>query len=318
MKDEIIVKYIVGEAEEHEVLMVKQWLNEDPQHLLHYQQLNDIWEKSAALKNEIEIDADAAFDKVLLKIKQPKKTSFSLIYKVAASILIFISVASVFYFLQPKEKETLFTNIETQNKTILLSDSSKVILKPNAQLILNPAFGKNNRGLELKSGTAYFKVTKDSKNPFILQCENTQITVVGTEFEVEKNNNFISVFVFEGKVKFKHKSQEVLILKGEQYQFDKLSQTLKITSNKNEATLFYATGQFSFNQSHLKQVVEQFNEYYNCDIKFNKLNSHLQHLQLTTKFENNSLEEVLKILELTLNVKIEKTGKQQFEIKDKE
>lgn len=320
MKEDILVKYIVGEAEEHEITMVNQWLAESDENKIQFQELKNIWDKSVALKDNKQVDLEKALDKVMQRTQglTVKKFNWNTIYKVAASLILIASVSiALFYFSSNNNPIVLANNDSVNIKTISLSDSSKLTLKANTKLSYNNKFGIENRAILLEKGTVFFKVKKDQSMPFVITCDETTITVVGTEFEVKKTSDFVSVFVHEGKVKFSHSNQEIFISKGMKYQYDIKNKSIKSISNINETEMSYATGIFDFNQMSLKQVIGQLNEYYNCKIQIDPKNKSIENTTLTSKFQNNSLEEVIQILELTLDVKLLKISEKEYLITDK-
>lgn len=320
MKEDILVKYIVGEAEEHEITMVNQWLAETDENKMQFQELKNIWDKSAALKDNKKVDVEKALEKVMLRTQEltVKKFNWNALYKVAASLILIASVTIAMFYFSSNNNPIVLANNDSENiKTISLSDSSKLTLKANTKLSYNNKFGIENRAILLEKGTVFFKVKKNQTMPFIITCDETSITVVGTEFEVKKTSDFVTVFVHEGKVKFSQANQEIFISKGMKYQYDIKNKSIKSISNINETEMSYATGVFDFNQMNLKQVIDQLNEYYHCKIQIDPKNKSLENITLTSKFKNNSLEEVIQILELTLDVKLLKISEKEYLITDK-
>ena len=100
-------------------------------------------------------------------------------------------------------KETLFekTNMTTSSQTLTLEDSSIVVLEPGARLRMRSHFDADKREV-LLTGTAFFKIRKDVKRPFLVHSKMLITRVLGTSFTVKANNGSGKeiVEVKEGKV----------------------------------------------------------------------------------------------------------------------
>ena len=100
-------------------------------------------------------------------------------------------------------KETLFekTNLTSSKQTLFLEDSSMVVLEPGARLRMQTHFDSDTREVFL-TGTAFFKIRKDVKRPFLVRSEMLITRVLGTSFTVKavKGSGKEIVEVKEGKV----------------------------------------------------------------------------------------------------------------------
>ncbi|MFV0269028.1 MAG: sigma-70 family RNA polymerase sigma factor [Draconibacterium sp.] len=85
---------------------------------------------------------------------------------------------------------------------LILSDSTRVWLNSESELRYPVTFPNEKREVTL-IGEAYFEVTKNIKQPFIVHSEKQQIEVLGTSFNVTayRNNEFIRTTLIEGRVK---------------------------------------------------------------------------------------------------------------------
>lgn len=57
------------------------------------------------------------------------------------------------------------------------------------------------RRLTLVRGQAFFKVAKDPERPFIVTADDTQVTAVGTAFDVRLDPSRLSVTLVEGRIR---------------------------------------------------------------------------------------------------------------------
>lgn len=90
---------------------------------------------------------------------------------------------------------------------ITLSDGSHVWLGPRSKLRVS--FDEGRRGIQLKSGEAFFSVKKDHNRPFVVRAAGGDIVAVGTAFNVRAIDEHVTVAVSEGVVAVKPKAELV-------------------------------------------------------------------------------------------------------------
>ena len=180
MNKDILYKFFEGNASFEEEAAVKQWMEESAENLLAFLKERKLFDAMLLLGNE-EI------------IKNGKKR-FSInlsslrteLIKIAAVVAITLG-GSYFYYQSSLEKELMAMQTITvpagQRINITLVDGTNVWLNARTSLSYPVKFGKNNRQVVL-DGEAYFDVTKDKSKPFIVQTDNYNVEVLGTQFDV--------------------------------------------------------------------------------------------------------------------------------------
>lgn len=110
-----------------------------------------------------------------------------------AAVLVLISSVGLFLFKytdntpagsQSLTWETYRAN-GNSNTTVVLADSSTVILKPGAAIAIAPNFNQQGRTTKLLNGEAFFEVTPNPQKPFVVQSGEMSVKVLGTAFTVE-------------------------------------------------------------------------------------------------------------------------------------
>src|SRR5581483_2695252 len=91
-------------------------------------------------------------------------------------------------------------------RTITLGDGSVVTL--DAASRISVSFTRTQRSIELSDGQALFRVAKDPGRPFVVKSNNTRVTAVGTQFDVNRKSNGTVVTVLEGRVSVAGPPQE--------------------------------------------------------------------------------------------------------------
>jgi transmembrane sensor len=98
----------------------------------------------------------------------------------------------------PRNADAVYRTETAENKQIVLPDGSTVMLGGSTQMAVHFADGK--RSIRLEKGEALFTVVHDRNHPFIVQAGKGSVTAVGTEFNVRRNLELVTVTVTEGSV----------------------------------------------------------------------------------------------------------------------
>ncbi|MBE9462935.1 FecR family protein [Dyadobacter subterraneus] len=128
----------------------------------------------------------------------------------AAAMVALISGLGYFYYynhlIQRPEKVSytdmlVKRNLTNKEMTILLNDGSVATLKKGSSLKYPAKFSGDTREVFL-TGEAFFDVTKNPTQPFLVYANETVTKVLGTSFRVKapEGENTVMVFVKTGKV----------------------------------------------------------------------------------------------------------------------
>ena len=94
--------------------------------------------------------------------------------------------------------ETTYTTGVGERRTIALEDGSRIEM--NAASRLTVRFERKARRVQLGDAQAFFDVAKDSSRPFLISAGDTQVRVVGTQFDVRHRDGEVAVNVQRGLV----------------------------------------------------------------------------------------------------------------------
>lgn len=110
----------------------------------------------------------------------------SVIMGYAASVIALITVAALAYTTYTRGKAPRLYEYYTasdNHKTIMLPDSSVVILNGNSHLAISKNFDATHREVSV-TGEAFFDIRHDANHPFIVHTNEYRIRVLGTSFNV--------------------------------------------------------------------------------------------------------------------------------------
>lgn len=293
MKNELLAKYILGEANTKEGQRVEEWLGESEDHQREFRQL----------KRRIELGSKRykygvfAPRQAIQKVKSPAKTHYLRILPVAASIIVLI-FGVLWFWNKSSLQETVLLSRTGETKVFYLPDSSRVMLSGDSRLTYNAQFGKTNRELSLR-GEAFFQVKRDTSKPFIVETSLIQVEVLGTSFQVIAQKLQAEVAVEKGRVKVttQDKKQESILETGMSVKYGKKDGKLMISTkeDKGEQQIL------KFDNAPLSEVIETLNEYYDSHVT---LPADYATLRITVVFKEVSLEEAIEIINRTLDIQL--------------
>lgn len=275
------------------------WNNVPDAEVIHTN-ANDAWNKISSRIQAATAPVDNARP-VAFKVKR----NFS-IAKIAASVaLLVLSSVVIYYWVKPGQPH--FESFVSGNKIeqLQLKDGSSVRAGENSKIEYATDF-KNNRLVKL-SGSAFFKVMRDSLHPFVVESKNVKITVLGTAFSVENlKDQRTRVFVEHGKVSVISSSQhEVLLTNGMSVIIDAGGEIDATAADDVDAEL---TGVKKFNNASLKEILAYLEQQFKINISAQQGINTAETLTIPVNCNNQKPEEILEVLTLSLGLKYEKQG----------
>jgi transmembrane sensor len=303
--DELIGKYLAGEASADEIVMVETWAAEKEANQKYLNQHKTIFEKAATVKEWQEFDTDAAWNKLKSKIQKPagkvvplrQSSSYSFL-KIAASLILVMGVGFWLYKFQRTDPVEVVAQKEAVSDT--LPDGSGVFL--NKQTNLTYAYDKKKKTHTVKlKGEAYFSIKHEDDKKFIIETEGLYIRDIGTSFNVKSypESNTVEVVVIEGEVVFFTENNPGIHLRANgKGTYNKTTKTFSIDQPENN-TLAYKTKFFSFSDTDLGTAVATLNEVYETKIS---IPDHLRECPLTVSFNNEDIQEIAAVIAETLGL----------------
>ena len=138
--------------------------------------------------------ADLQSRKTVPPVKVVRLNPWNRILKVAA-VLVLIFGLSLIYI---NTLDETVTAEYAQRSEVILPDASEIVLNSGSEIHYDKRNWANERKVSLK-GEAFFKVAKGQK--FTVETPDGQVTVLGTQFNVENRNGYFEVSCFEGLVR---------------------------------------------------------------------------------------------------------------------
>jgi ferric-dicitrate binding protein FerR (iron transport regulator) len=315
MSTELLVKYMLGEADRGEQALAEQWLTADAAHQKELDELRLIWDSSRRLAAPAPPSEAEQWEKLKVKLqhrsakKQAAFASFAAKTWWRAAAVAIVAVAGAGLYLYRNvgaggADGALLLASEEKVKTATLPDGSTITLNKNTQIAYYND-SKKQRSVALKSGEAFFDVKPDKQKPFVVEASDATITVVGTSFNVKTGDSATVVIVESGVVRVGSGSSEVELRAHEKAVVRHAA--VHKEANDDELYRFYRSHELIASSTPLWRVVELLNEAYEAQVELES--SELGQLELTATFKNASLSNILDVVSETFDLEIDKGSK---------
>lgn len=338
MEASLLSKYLSGECTEEEKRMVRSWISASEENRNLLRRMQKIWDVEP--KDEFQPEISAGYEQVKKRLRQNRnnrtilrdvagdtgqKSSYnanysfshdsrrSYVWTAAAAVMVLISILSLLQFIPPQsepansERQTLQT-ARGERASFTLSDESKVTLNADSRLEIASEFDSGLREVYLR-GEAYFEVVSDGDRPFIIYSKQTYTRVLGTKFGISAypGDSKVHTVVEEGRVLFGMQSDSAQSGESAEVKANEMAEVEEGgTINQQYLThsmaqyLGWKDGKLVFEKTPLRQIIPRLERWYNITVDLE--NADLGERLLTATFQGESLNEVLSIIALSLDL----------------
>jgi ferric-dicitrate binding protein FerR (iron transport regulator) len=195
-------------------------------------------------------------------------------------------------------------------KNVLLPDGSEVTLNANSTLKVPKDLATDVLREVWLDGEAFFSIAKRPGHiRFTVHTTNLDVEVLGTKFNVNNRRGKTEVVLSEGSVKLvsSNDASNPLIMKpGDYVSLSKAEPVFMKKAVEPETFTAWQTNKLIFEETPLKIVADKIEDYYGVDVEI--LDPDVELMQLTGTLPNNDLGIVLRSLQASHNLKIERDG----------
>lgn len=192
--------------------------------------------------------------------------------------------------------------------TFSLPDGTEGMLNSGSTLSYAMPF-ESKRNVAL-TGEAWFEVTPDAKHPFRVEAGNLDLTVLGTDFNVNAypDENYTEVVLETGSVLVNcgQYTEGMIMQPSERLVY----RNGKITRTNADPSKYasWTEGKLVFRSDSMSEVARRIERWYNVRVEL--MDSDLEKYSFHATFEDDPLEEVLKILSMTSPIRYEITPRE--------
>ena len=203
--DDLIFRFFRGDVTEDEENRIRLWIAEDKTNEKRYNFLHDLYDThliSAPIDMIEHYPAEAGVRSH--RRKNIFRRTVVAVSGIAAAIALVFVTATVSRNMVWDEMVENMNTIEVpagKSMDYILADGTLIKLNSGARLQYPMAFAKDRREVQLE-GEAYFDVAHNDRQPFVVRTFASDITVLGTEFNVnaDKDAGIFSAALIEGSI----------------------------------------------------------------------------------------------------------------------
>jgi ferric-dicitrate binding protein FerR (iron transport regulator) len=313
VNDLLISRYLSGEATPEDAMTLDQWRRQSIDNQRIFEEFEKLWNHATPPVSYIPPETDKHWDNLNTALSPSKPVLW--FRRVAAAVVIILACTSLVYFYGKRsDRRPSFSSLPHISggiATNTLPDGSSVTVCGETTLAISDQFGKKMRELQLNSGEAYFTVKENTGDPFVVWVDKVKITVLGTAFNVINDPATVTVAVAEGRVKMESDSQTLLVTGGATGGYFKATNVLRLFRDSlNENAYGYATRTLKLDNMNLAEVKEVLEKTYS--IRVHLQDTSLYTRKINTRFYNQALEYVVKVISTSLNIQYRIEGDDIF------
>lgn len=311
---DLIISKLKGELAAGDEQLFEKWLSVAENKGL-FEELQEVWKQVRAKAVEYTVNTDSCWNELIRRMNEKELTEkeekkvvgdkqsnkamvFIRKYVAAACILATLFASASFYFGmkigRPELAQQTYTNWGGKSK-IVLPDGTSVWVHSKTTVGYNTNFQVKERVVNL-TGEAYFDVTHDKNNPFVVQIDGVKVVVHGTKFNVEAfpESDNIYVSLQKGSVSLETANEHHMLRPGEVATYNKRNHDIKVEKGDVNLAVSWANDQMLFRNKNLGEICRFLSKWYN--VKINLSPELKDQFRYTFTLRHEPLEEILRIM----------------------
>jgi ferric-dicitrate binding protein FerR (iron transport regulator) len=280
-------------------------------------EIKNYWKNMKNSRGEEKVNVDKAWEHLSNRleedklIRSKKEVTFKPAYllRIAAAVIIMATLTFTGKYIISNHylslKSVVATSSFEKNRVIELSDGSFITLNRDSKISFPDKFNSRRRKVKL-TGEAFFEISPDSDRPFIIDARNGKVTVLGTSFNVITDNgkNEVEVLVASGRVMVvsENGARSLTLEPGELGVINNNTSSSMVNTDINY--LAWNTEILTYEGTRLEDVFSDLQRVHNISVEVN--NNDILNRQITSVFDNESAETIIKTICLSFNLRFEK------------
>ncbi|MCK4747767.1 MAG: FecR domain-containing protein [Bacteroidales bacterium] len=312
----LVTRYLSGELTPEEIRGFEELLIRDPEKKTQVEEFRKIWNSLGSVSDRQTYNMDREWDlmremipEFAVEERSRGRSALYYTYRIAAALVVGLLFAFAWIY-ATRMAGTEMVMADNKPVEVILEDGTQVIVNRNSRIRYSKKFGEIERKIRL-AGEAWFDVAKDTSRPFIIDAGSATVEVLGTSFNVNayKENSKVEITVESGVVALTPKqdqTEQIVLRAGNSGTYHKESRQLELIPSSDPNNISWKTREIFFVNSSLQEVVDLVNRVYNSNLVI--MNSELVACPITVTFRDQSLDAILNVLEVTLDLEIARAG----------
>jgi len=299
----IFERYLSGEATSEEISRLRVFLENDKNlnRWLEDQILNSFNTIDSDIKMRMLDNIRSQTNYSTQTVAKGNKSNIYLKYfaNAAAVLLPFIIILSAYLYLKPQQTTSFEVVADMGEKAgLVLPEGTKVAINSGSKIIYYSDYNKKSRDIQL-FGEAFFDVEHNPQKPFIVQCKDIKVKVLGTSFGIKayEDEDIISVVLNSGKIQLITPKDEIEMEPNQRLVYNSKTQKTSLEKVNAEDYTDWRQNRLRFENESLETIMKTISRMHNIDIVFE--DSELKNQRFTGTVDNTYIESVLNAIKLT-------------------
>lgn len=240
--------------------------------------------------------------------KKTNSTLFTVLFAIAASIAVLLSISNVYFYKASHEKEKISQVVFSSSNSvsnIVLPDSTLVTLNAGSILSYETTYNKSERRVHL-TGEAYFVVRPDKERAFVVLTDKVEVKALGTVFNVSAypEENEVVTSLISGVVQLGNSENEAIcqLRPNQAAVYNKESSHVEIGLFEPEYVTSWITDKLLFKKKSFPYICKVLEKKFNCTIRIDNKEVHKK--VFTGKFmSGETLPEIFKVIQINVPFK---------------
>ncbi|MDO9340972.1 MAG: DUF4974 domain-containing protein [Bacteroidales bacterium] len=308
----LIIKFFAGEISDNEMILLKAWLEQDPENRRIFNEENELWQQASVQTKLENYKTDTAWMNISSRLGLGKnncksvailsKNNFRILIA-AATVACLVALGGLSLWIAGKKSfqqiaaaSTIVSTHEGEKARIFLADSTEIILNSESKLQYAGNYNIKDRIVKF-TGEAFFDVTTNPEKPFVVQLDQMRISATGTRFNIFSfgNEDRVETTLEEGAITVSIKGKEPINVKsGQQVVYFVRTEKVLVRDVAIDTYTSWKENKLRFNDTPFEEVLRRIGRKYN--VKFEITNRDLLNLKYTATFIDESIEEVMQML----------------------
>ncbi len=310
---DIIAQYLLSKEGQQERNQLAEWHDDTSKNIEIVKELDSVWEATEDFSDYETFDTNAAWSALDSKIsEEPKQPLISTKLLAAACVVLLAGLVTwnlIDNHNTSGDKALPNHTTDDSSMSFALEDESRIWLNSNSEFVQVSDFTET-RSVSLE-GHGYFEIAKDKKRPFTIDTDMGTIKVLGTAFDLNCDPNTFDLKVTEGKVAFTNKKRTYEISANQRLVMDNGVYVMIDWYDHHEADWRFEN--LSFDNTPLSEVLTTLSTTFQVTFD-NSDNLDLTNCLINTKFNDESITDILSELEIIVNLKVKKLSDTTYEI----
>jgi ferric-dicitrate binding protein FerR (iron transport regulator) len=343
---ELIAGYLTGQSNDEQFDALNAWIKADRRNKQYFDDMRELWLAAPVAFPGKPFHKEAAYrlflsrsrKKVPVKPVKERPAAHIRLVRMAAAVVAGFMLGAFYVF--QTNKPDVPSQVASQydvivphgsRSRVVLADGTGVWLNAGSRLRYATDFGQNSREVYLE-GEGYFDVAKDTARVFVVKTDKLDIKALGTSFNVKAypGEENIETVLIEGKVSigdvelapseklvYTRKDQKTVIEKkaavvkpaANDVGSSPVKPSAKVIETPVDPTIYtsWKDDLWRIESETLGSFAVKLERRYDVKIRFADRGT--QSLSINAAIRDESLEQVLRFLQLTVPVKFEIDGK---------